>query len=143
MRIRLRIRLFSSVTFKMPTLKVHLHHSSKIKSHKEVTLQRNLGFSSFYLLVDRKIRIRIYRRRKNIRIRIVMWIRNTVSHIKSCVLNLSHFYLTAMAWPMRRAPEWTAAQCRFSTEPNLSGHSPDKKRHFYSVLRIRDVYPGS
>jgi hypothetical protein len=46
-RIRLRILLFSSVTFKMPTkndffyaysfLKVHLYHSSMIKSHKEVT----------------------------------------------------------------------------------------------------------
>ncbi len=51
--LTVRILLFSSVTFKMPTkfnffyvfcllpyfLKVHLHYSSKIKSHKEVTKQ--------------------------------------------------------------------------------------------------------
>jgi hypothetical protein len=39
-RIRLRILLFSLVTFKMLIiLKLHLHNFSKIKSHKEVTKQ--------------------------------------------------------------------------------------------------------
>jgi hypothetical protein len=47
--LRIRILLFSSVTFKMPTkskklyayyfLKIHLHHSSKLNCHKEVTEQ--------------------------------------------------------------------------------------------------------
>ncbi len=57
-RIWLRILLFSSVTFKKKTksfyaysfLKVHLHHSSKIKSHKEVTKQYTSRFSSFFCL---------------------------------------------------------------------------------------------
>jgi hypothetical protein len=48
-KIRLRILLFSSVTFKIATknylffayyfLKLYLHHFSKIKSHKKVTKQ--------------------------------------------------------------------------------------------------------
>ncbi len=45
-RMRIRILLFSSVTFKTSTkffayyfLKVHLYHFSKLKSHKEVTKQ--------------------------------------------------------------------------------------------------------
>jgi hypothetical protein len=32
-------------------LKVHLHHSSKTKSHKDVTKSRNQGFSSFFCLL--------------------------------------------------------------------------------------------
>jgi hypothetical protein len=32
-------------------LNVHLHHSSKIKSHKEVTKSRNQGFSSYFCLL--------------------------------------------------------------------------------------------
>jgi hypothetical protein len=70
------------VTFKVPTkinyaysflkLTLHLHHSSKIKSHREVTNSRNKGFSSFFLLVRGRILIRTNkygsRRPKNIRI---------------------------------------------------------------------------
>ncbi len=38
--------------------KVHLHHSSQIKSHKEVTKQRKSRFFSLVLLNDRRIRFR-------------------------------------------------------------------------------------
>jgi hypothetical protein len=38
----------------------HLHHFSKIKSHKEVTKSRNQCFSLHFLLDDRRIRIRIF-----------------------------------------------------------------------------------
>jgi hypothetical protein len=31
-------------------LKVHLHHSSKIKSHKKLQNSRNQGFPSFFLV---------------------------------------------------------------------------------------------
>jgi hypothetical protein len=63
----MQIILFSSVTFKMPTknnlffskflllflLKVHLHNSSKIKSHKEVIKQKKSRFFFiFYLLME-------------------------------------------------------------------------------------------
>jgi hypothetical protein len=41
-------------------LKVHLHHFSKIKSHKEVTQQQELMFFLHFLLDDRRIRILIY-----------------------------------------------------------------------------------
>jgi hypothetical protein len=58
--IRIRIMLFSSLTFKTPTknycqifsafyfLKVHLHHFSKVKIHKEVKNGRNQGFSYYF-----------------------------------------------------------------------------------------------
>jgi hypothetical protein len=66
--VRIRILLFLSATFNMPTknnffvykfndyslVKVHVHHSLKIKSHKEVTNSRNQDFPSFFLLVDGK-----------------------------------------------------------------------------------------
>jgi hypothetical protein len=39
-------------------LKVHLHHFSQIKSHKEVTKQQESRFFLLFLLDDRKIRIR-------------------------------------------------------------------------------------
>ncbi len=60
------IRPFSSVTFKMSRkiiffslfcllgryfLELHLHHSSKIKSHKEVTKSWNKGFSYYFCLM--------------------------------------------------------------------------------------------
>ncbi len=59
--IRIRILLFSSLTFKIPTiklffifyfsayyfLKVHLHHFSEIKSRKESQNIRNQGFSYY------------------------------------------------------------------------------------------------
>ncbi len=75
-----RILHFSSMTFKMPTknisisfyflclsfLKVPLHHSSKIKSHKDVTKQQKSRFFFIFLLVDERIRIRI--RTNNLRI---------------------------------------------------------------------------
>ncbi len=67
MQIQLQILLFSSVTFKIPTknnffsprfyaysfLKLHLHHYSKMKSHKEVTEQwkSQFFFSSFFCLL--------------------------------------------------------------------------------------------
>ncbi len=61
-----RILLFSSLTFKMSTkyyfyyfLKVHLHDFSKIKSHKEVTKQKESRFFLLFLLDDRRIRSRI------------------------------------------------------------------------------------
>jgi hypothetical protein len=38
-------------------LKIHLHHSSKIRSHEEVTKQKKSGFFLF-LLVDGRIGIR-------------------------------------------------------------------------------------
>ncbi len=85
MRIRLPILLISSVTFKMTTenifssssfyaysfLKVHLHHSSKIKSHKKSQKDsRNQGFSSFFLLVNGRTRIWIHTNNLQIRMRI-------------------------------------------------------------------------
>jgi hypothetical protein len=39
-------------------LKVHLHHFSKIKRHKEVTKQQESRFFLLFLLDDRRIRIR-------------------------------------------------------------------------------------
>ncbi len=69
------ILLFSSLADKMPTkvkffskffgllryfLKVHLHHSSKIKSQKEVTNCRNQGLSNFFcLLMERSGSVKI------------------------------------------------------------------------------------
>ncbi len=66
-RIRIRILLFSSVTFKTLTknfvsltflfvgllyiLKVNLHHFSKIKSHNIVTKERNRWFSFYFCLI--------------------------------------------------------------------------------------------
>ncbi len=52
----LRLLLIPSVTFKMPTkkvfflhfLKVHSHHSSKIKSHKRSKNSKKQGFSYWY-----------------------------------------------------------------------------------------------
>ncbi len=63
--IRIRILLFSSLTFKMPAknlffsiifsayyfLKVHLHHFSKIKSQKEPQNSRNQGFSYYFCMM--------------------------------------------------------------------------------------------
>ncbi len=49
-------------------LKVHLHHSPKIKSHNEVTKQQKLRFFSKLWLVDGRIRIR--NRTNKLRIRI-------------------------------------------------------------------------
>ncbi len=46
-------------------LKKHLHHSSKIKSHKKVTKSRNRGLFFLFFLDDGRIRIHI-----QIRIRI-------------------------------------------------------------------------
>ncbi len=40
------------------SLKLHLHHFSKIKSHKEVTKQKESRFFLLFLLDDRRIRIR-------------------------------------------------------------------------------------
>ncbi len=62
LRIRLRILLFSSVTFKMASknyffllqifayyyFKLHLHHCSKIKSHKKSQNCHNRGFYSIF-----------------------------------------------------------------------------------------------
>ncbi len=39
-------------------MKVHLHHFSKIKSHKEVTKQEESMFFLLFLLDDRRFRIR-------------------------------------------------------------------------------------
>ncbi len=63
----IRILLFSSLTFKMPTknyflffifyffclllLKVHLHHFSKIKSQKVSQNSRNQGFSYYFCMM--------------------------------------------------------------------------------------------
>ncbi len=49
--VRIRILLFSSLTFKMPTKKLHSHHLSKIKSQKEVTKSRNHVFSYYFCLM--------------------------------------------------------------------------------------------
>jgi len=59
--IRLRILLFSSVTFKMATKNnLHLHHFSKIKSHKGVTEQQQSRFFLLFLLNDIRIRSRTF-----------------------------------------------------------------------------------
>jgi hypothetical protein len=71
-QIQLRIFLLWSVTFKTPRkknifpkiyaisfLKVHLDHSSKIKSHKKVTKQKKSRFFFIFWLVDGRIQIRI------------------------------------------------------------------------------------
>jgi hypothetical protein len=47
-QIRMRIRIIGTS---------HLHHSSKIKSHKEVTKQKESKFSLLFLLDDGRIRI--------------------------------------------------------------------------------------
>ncbi len=79
----IRILLFSSLAFKMPTknklkktfsaylfLKVHLHHFSKKKSPKEVTKQESRFFLLFLVAVRRiRIRIRIHTSDYWIRIR--------------------------------------------------------------------------
>jgi hypothetical protein len=67
-RIRIRILLFSSVTFIQDNNKntfyahslsnVHLHHSSKIKVIKKTPNSRNQGFLFISSLVDGRIRIR-------------------------------------------------------------------------------------
>ena len=63
------------------SLRVHLHHFSKIKSPKEVTKQQESRFFLLLLLDDRRIRIRSHtsgsERHKNIWIR---WIRITASN---------------------------------------------------------------
>jgi hypothetical protein len=61
---RIRILLFSSLTFKMPTktnfifyfsayyfLKVHLHNFSKIESQKESQNSRNQDFSNYFCMM--------------------------------------------------------------------------------------------
>ncbi len=84
-RIRIRILLFSSVTFKTSTknfvsltfllfgllffLKVLLHHFPKIKSHKEVTKQQESMFFFLFLLGDRRFRIHISDLQIRLRIR--------------------------------------------------------------------------
>ncbi len=50
-------------------LKIHLHHSSKIKSHKEVKIVE-IKVSLHFLLVDRRIQSRIRIRTKKLWIRI-------------------------------------------------------------------------
>jgi hypothetical protein len=67
---RIRVLLFSSLTFKTPSktfcllsayyfLKVYLHHFSKIKSHKEKSQNSmNQGVFVLFLLDDRRIQIR-------------------------------------------------------------------------------------
>ncbi len=65
-------------------LKLHLHNFPKIKSHNEVTKQKELRFFLLFLLAYRRSRIRIRTytngsgstRSKNIRI-LRIWIRNT------------------------------------------------------------------
>ncbi len=72
-RFQIRIMLYSPVTDKMQTkyyffsflsflaynfLKVHLHQSLKIKSHKEVKKQQKSWFFVIFLLADARIRIR-------------------------------------------------------------------------------------
>ncbi len=42
---------FSLSFYAYSFLKVHLHHSSQIKSHKEVKYSRNQGYSSFIFLM--------------------------------------------------------------------------------------------
>ncbi len=61
-------KVFFSRFFSFYFLKVHLHHSSKIKSHKEVTKRVEIKAFLFYLLDDGRIRIRI-QGPKNLRIR--------------------------------------------------------------------------
>ncbi len=51
--------LFFPSFFACYFLKVHLHHFSKIKSHKEVTKPTDSRFFLQFLLEDRRIRIRI------------------------------------------------------------------------------------
>ncbi len=56
-RIRLRIRILRSVLLTNGSecgsgrAENNLHHSSKIKSHKEVTNSRNQGFSYYFCLM--------------------------------------------------------------------------------------------
>ncbi len=89
LRIRLRILFFSSVTFNISTknnfsfskilclsfLKVNLHHSPKIKSHKiHKTVEIKVFLHFVYLLTEGSGSIQIiyesgFRRSKNIRIR--------------------------------------------------------------------------
>ncbi len=80
----IRIMLFTSLTFKMPTknkcfvksfsayyfLKVHLHYFPKIKSQKELQNSNNQGFSYYFCVMIRiRSRIRIQTSDKWIRIR--------------------------------------------------------------------------
>jgi hypothetical protein len=51
--------IFSPSFFAYYFLKVHLHHFSKIKSHEEVTKQKESTFFLLFLLDDGRIRIRI------------------------------------------------------------------------------------
>jgi hypothetical protein len=84
--MRIRIMLFSSVIFKIYVnkkfnfflgffadyfLKIHLHHFSKIKIHKE---QWKSMYLLLFLLDDKKIRIRV-------QIQSRIWIRNTALYI--------------------------------------------------------------
>jgi hypothetical protein len=106
--MRIRILLFSSLTFKLPTknyffiksssayyfLKVHLHHFQRQKVQKK-SKRRNQGFSYYFCLM---IRIHICdwwiqsgsRRPKNMWIRLIR-IRNTASNY--CLTTCLHYNL--------------------------------------------------
>ncbi len=116
----MRILLFLSVTFKTPTknaysfLKVHLHHSSKIKSHKEVTKQ---------LLVDGRIRIQsqIWIRIRTNKLRIRMRIPGAQKHTD----------------PTDPDPEHCLKSCSCS-QLNVPSHCP--RRLTYSVHKEYGTY---
>ncbi len=114
MMIRIRILLFSSLTFKMPTknnffkqffvpifFKAHVHHFSMIKSQKESQKNsRNQGFSYYFcMMIKGSGSIPLTngsgsrsRRPKNMWIRIRIRIRNTDTKLKfmSRILEIIH-----------------------------------------------------
>ncbi len=108
--IRPRILLFSSVTFRTETknhfflisfyasfysfFKVHSHHSSKIKSHKEVTKQYKwkFFFLLIFLLVDWRIRSRTNKLRFRIRVQEVQHTYGSGSASRSETMLLSKLY---------------------------------------------------
>jgi hypothetical protein len=61
---------FSLSFYASSFLKVHLHHSLKIKSHKEVTKQKKSRFFLIFLLVDGRIRIQSQTNKLRTQIRI-------------------------------------------------------------------------
>jgi hypothetical protein len=97
-RIRLRILLFSSVTFNTATknfffayyfVKLHLHHFSNIYSHKESQNSRNQGFSYYFCLMIEGSGSGPHTNGsgwpKTIGIRIQFTIRNTSSKYRECI----------------------------------------------------------
>ncbi len=104
---RIRILLFSSLTFEMPAkikffntifsayyfLKLHLHHFSKIKSQKKSLNSRNQGFSYHFCMMIEGSGSGSGRPRNTwIRIRIRIRIRNTAKKYNFNYAKISECY---------------------------------------------------